>query len=266
MITGPTPRRTAAASAKIARAVQRLRGPEPGRGRVRGLFAKWKSLWHKLLGTPVRESPGGRQATAPFVQTGSSMTTFSTMDLDAVLPRMERRAENSLFPTERARILNLAGDLCFDGGQRERALVYYDQAIDIYLALGMYASVAAVCQKLVRLSPNVVRARCTLAWMAIARGQSHEARERINDYASAAAPQEDHRLARGHLRMMAEVADSPEILEAVADALLQLGDQRGAERAYAAASGRDLDGRKLPDEPDRRWEVVLDRMMSRRRN
>lgn len=196
----------------------------------------------------------------------SAMTSFTTTDLDAILPRMERRAENSLFPTERARILNLAGDLCFDAGQRERALWYYDQAIDIYLALGMYASVAAVCQKLVRLSPSIVRARCTLAWMAIARGQSGEARQRISDYATAAVPQDDHRLARGHLRMMAEVADSPDVLEAVGEALLLLGDQRGAERAYAAASGEDLAARKLPDQPDRRWEVVLDRMMSRRRN
>jgi tetratricopeptide (TPR) repeat protein len=194
------------------------------------------------------------------------MTTFSAMDLDAVLPRMERRADNSLFPTERARILNLAGDLCFDAGQRDRALIYYDQAIDIYLALGMYASVAAVCQKLVRLSPSVVRARCTLAWMAIARGQAREARERIADYASAAAPQADHRLARGHLRMMAEVADTPDVLEAVAEALQMLGDPRGAERAHAAATGADLDARKLPAEPERRWEVVLDRMMSPRRN
>lgn len=194
------------------------------------------------------------------------MTSFSPVDLDSILPRMERRADNSLFPTERARILNLAGDLCFDAGQRERALIYYDQAIDIYLALGMYASVAAVCQKLVRLSPNVVRARCTLAWMAIARGQAREARDRIAEYASAAAPQSDHRLARGHLRMMAEVADTPDILEAVADALQLLGDRRGAERAHAAASGGDLASRKLPEEPDRRWEVVLDRMMSHRRN
>ncbi|CAN5730177.1 hypothetical protein BH23GEM10_BH23GEM10_05920 [soil metagenome] len=194
------------------------------------------------------------------------MTNFSPVDLESILPRMERRADNSLFPTERARILNLAGDLCFDAGQRERALIYYDQAIDIYLALGMYASVAAVCQKLVRLSPNVVRARCTLAWMAIARGQAREARDRIAEYASAAAPQPDHRLARGHLRMMSEVADTPDILEAVADALQLLGDRRGAERAYAAATGGDLASRKLPEEPDRRWEVVLDRMMSHRRN
>jgi tetratricopeptide (TPR) repeat protein len=194
------------------------------------------------------------------------MTTFNDLDLDAVLPRMERRADNSLFPTERARILNLAGDLCFDAGQRDRALIYYDQAIDIYLALGMYASVAAVCQKLVRLSPSVVRARCTLAWMAIARGQAREARERIADYANAAMPLKDHRLARGHLRMMAEVADSPDVLGAVADGLKLLGDTRGAQRAEAAASGSELQSRKLPQEPERRWELVIDRMMSRRRN
>lgn len=194
------------------------------------------------------------------------MATFNALDLDDVLPRMERRAENSLFPTERARILNLAGDLCFDAGAREKALVYYDQAIDIYLALGMYASVAAVCKKLVRLSPSVVRARCTLAWVAIARGQTHEARERIAEYATAAVPQHDHRLARGHLRMMAEVADSPEVLEAVGEALFLLGDARGAKRAFAAASGGAVEGRKLPAEPERRWEVVLERMMSRRRN
>jgi tetratricopeptide (TPR) repeat protein len=194
------------------------------------------------------------------------MTSFTAMDLESILPRMERRADNSLFPTERARILNLAGDLCFDAGQRERALVYYDQAIDIYLALGMYASVAAVCQKLVRLSPRIVRARCTLAWMAIARGQDGEARERIAEYASAAKPQTDQRLARGHLRMMAEVSESPDVLEAVAEALLALGDDRGAERAFAAAHGAAVAPRKLPEEPERRWEVVLERMMSPRRN
>jgi predicted Zn-dependent protease len=194
------------------------------------------------------------------------MTSFTALDLEHVLPRMERRAENSLFPTERARILNLAGDLCFDAGERGRALIYYDHAIDIYLALGMYASVAAVCRKLVRLSPDVVRARCTLAWVAIARGQSREARELIADYASAAVPSQNQRLARGHLRMMAEVADSPEVLRAVAEALSMLGDSRGARIASRAASGADLEARKLPTEPERRWEVVLERMMSRRRN
>lgn len=188
------------------------------------------------------------------------------VDLDNVLPSMERRAERSLLLDERARILNLAGDLCFDARQRERALLYYDRSIDTYLSAGLYASAVAVCQKVVRLTPEVIRARCTLAWMAIARGMLDEARDRIRDYAEAAGRLTDSRLAWGHLRMMAEVCESHEVLETVAEALMQLGDERGADRVYGAAYGGELGGRKLPEDPSKRWTVVLERIMTPRRN
>lgn len=187
------------------------------------------------------------------------------INLDAVLPAMERRAENLVLPDERARILNLAGDLCFDAGQRERALRYYDRSIDTYLSAGLYAAAVAVCQKVVRLTPEVIRARCTLAWMAIARGMLDEARDRIRDYADAATRMSDARLAWGHLRMMAEVCESHEVLETVAEALMTLGDVKGADRVYGAAYGRQLD-RKLPEEPTQRWSVVMERIMTPRRN
>lgn len=187
------------------------------------------------------------------------------IDLASVLPAMEARAAQSAQPDERARILNLAGDLCFDGGQRERALQYYDRSIDTYLSAGLYAAAVAVCQKVVRLTPEVIRARCTLAWMAIARGMLDEARERIRDYAEAATRMSDARLAWGHLRMMAEVCESQEVLETVAEALLRLGDVRGADRVYGAAYGSPLD-RKLPEEPTQRWSVVMDRIRTPRRN
>jgi tetratricopeptide (TPR) repeat protein len=186
----------------------------------------------------------------------------SGIDLDMVLPSMERRAEQALLPDERARIINLAGDLCFDAGARERALEYYDRAIDTYLSVGLYASAVAVCQKIVRLTPEVIRARCTLAWLAIARGMLSEARDRIHDYADAAGRLNDSRLAWGHLRMMAEVCESQEVLESVADALLQLGDVRGADRVYGAAYGGELATRKLPEDPQSRWGVVLERIMT----
>ncbi len=186
----------------------------------------------------------------------------SGIDLDIVLPSMERRAERALLPDERARILNLAGDLCFDAGARERALTYYDVAINTYLSVGLYAAAVAVCQKIVRLTPEVIRARCTLAWLAIARGMLSEARDRIHEYADAATRLHDSRLAWGHLRMMAEVCESQEVLQSVADALLQLGDVRGADRVYGAAFGGDLSTRKLPEDPQRRWGVVLERIMT----
>jgi tetratricopeptide (TPR) repeat protein len=184
------------------------------------------------------------------------------IELEVVLPSMERRAERALLPDERARIINLAGDLCFDAGAREKALGYYDRAIDTYLSAGLYASAVAVCQKIVRLTPEVIRARCTLAWLAIARGMLNESRDRIQEYADAAARLQDSRLAWGHLRMMAEVCESQEVLQTVADALLQLGDVRGADRVYGAAFGQQELSRKLPDDPQRRWGVVLERIMT----
>ena len=187
------------------------------------------------------------------------------IDLASVLPAMESRAAQATQPDERARILNLAGDLCFDAGHRERALQFYDRSIDTYLSAGLYAAAVAICQKVVRLTPEVIRARCTLAWMAIARGMLDEARERIQEYAEAATRMSDARLAWGHLRMMAEVCESQEVLETVAEALLRLGDVRGADRVYGAAYGSPLD-RKLPEEPTQRWSVVMDRIRTPRRN
>lgn len=188
--------------------------------------------------------------------------TGAGIDLALVLPLMERRADNALLPDERARIINLAGDLCFDAGSRELALTYYDRAIDTYLSVGLYASAVAICQKIVRLTPEVIRARCTLAWLAIARGMLNEARDRIQEYADAAARLQDSRLAWGHLRMMAEVCESQEVLQSVADALLQLGDVRGADNVYGAAFGGQLPARKLPTDPQSRWGVVLERIMT----
>ncbi|MEO5510052.1 MAG: hypothetical protein ABIV28_05935 [Longimicrobiales bacterium] len=197
-----------------------------------------------------------------FDRTYSDPASGSGIDLDIVLPSMQRRAEQALLPDERARIINLAGDLCFDAGARERALEYYDVAIDTYLSVGLYAAAVAVCQKIVRLTPEVIRARCTLAWLAIARGMLNEARDRIHEYADAAAKMQDSRLAWGHLRMMAEVCESQEVLQSVADALLQLGDVRGADSVYGAAFGGDLPARKLPQDPQSRWSVVLERIMT----
>jgi tetratricopeptide (TPR) repeat protein len=188
------------------------------------------------------------------------------IDLDAVLPAMERRAAQCALPDERGRILNLAGDMCFDAGRREQALYYYDQSIDTYISAGLYAAGVAICQKVVRLTPEVIRARCTLAWMAIARGLLEESRERIRDYAEAARRLSDARIAWGHLRMMAEVCESHEVLETLAEALMQLGDARGADRVYGAALGGELRSRKLPEHPEERWKVVMGRIMTPRAN
>ncbi|HEX6560191.1 MAG TPA: hypothetical protein VF021_12030 [Longimicrobiales bacterium] len=190
---------------------------------------------------------------------------ISMASLSAMLRSMEARARQTEYPDQRARILNLAGDLCFDAGERERALDYYGRAIDLHIAHHEYSAAVAICQKIVRLTPEVVRARCTLAWMAIARGMIQEAQTRINDYKLAAETAGQARLARAHLLMMAEVIDDRDLLVTIAESLIELGDAENADRVYGAAFGCSYEHR-MPGDADERWRTVLRRITTERRN
>lgn len=176
---------------------------------------------------------------------------------EQVLANMELRALKVRNAEERARIYNLAGDLCFDAGLKERTLSFYGRAIDVHVAAEQLDAAVAVCRKIVRLTPEVVRARCTLAWMALGRGLIQEARDRIGDYARAASSAGQADRARQHLRLMSEVSENQEVLETLAEALLELGDAAGANRAYGAAMGHTRVASDLPSDPEQRWTAVL---------
>ena len=177
-------------------------------------------------------------------------------NLEGVLANMELRALKVVFPDERARIFNLAGDMCFDAGARERALGYYGRAIDVLIAADQIDGAVAVCRKIVRLTPEVVRARCTLAWMALGQGVIEEARQRITDYARAAATAGQEQTASRHLRMMTDIAANQEVLESLAEALLEIGDNVGADRAFGAAAGH-VDGPVAAEDSQARWQAVV---------
>ena len=192
-------------------------------------------------------------------------SAISQASLNAMLRSMEARAKQAEYPDQKARILNLAGDLCFDAGERERSLGYYGRAIDIHVTHQEYAAAVAICQKIVRLTPEVVRARCTLAWMAIARGLINEAQGRISDYKEAAETAGQSRIARAHLLMMAEVIENRDLLVTIAEALIELGDAENADRVYGAAFGCSYEHRMSGD-ADERWRTVLRRITERREN
>jgi tetratricopeptide (TPR) repeat protein len=164
-----------------------------------------------------------------------SQIRFQTQDeaLESELRGLTQRMREDITPEQRARLMNQAGDLCFGAGQRERALLWFDAAIDLYLSLGRFAASAAICDKLVRLNPQVIRARCTLAWLAIARGLDDEARRRIEEYGVASLRLERPTVAQRQLRAMAEETDSESVLEAIGQALLRLGDAVSADRVFA---------------------------------
>jgi hypothetical protein len=193
------------------------------------------------------------------MDTQTEKPSISQSSLNAMLRSMESRANAADYPDQKARILNLAGDLCFDAGERERALGFYGRAIDMHVAHEQFSAAVAICQKIVRLTPEVVRARCTLAWMAIARGMIEEAQSRIAEYKKAAEAQGQTRVARAHLLMMAEVIENRDLLITIAESLIELGDAENADRVYGAAFGCSFEHRMAGD-ADERWRTVLKRL------
>lgn len=149
--------------------------------------------------------------------------------LETLLTNVERRAADATSLDQKARVYNLAGDLCFDAHQPERALRYYEQAINIHISADQHDSAIALCKKLLALTPQTVRARYTLAWLTAARGLISEARIRIEDYVRAAERAGLARLARRHLLALAEIASTSEVLDAINEHLLRMGTDVTAE-------------------------------------
>jgi hypothetical protein len=187
-----------------------------------------------------------------------SIETGDGRSLEDVLRTMTKQARRAEFPDQKARIFNLMGDLCFDAGDRDGALTNYGMAVDHYLTGQRFDSAAAVCRKIVRISPDVVRARCTLAWIAIGKGLFQEAQREVAEYATAAERAGRESLAWEHLRRMGEASDV-ELREALAETLLNLGDDEGADRLFRTVFGAVSEDEVLETEDaDMRWRKVLD--------
>jgi tetratricopeptide (TPR) repeat protein len=180
--------------------------------------------------------------------------------LEESLQGLAAQAREPLAPEQRARLMNNAGDLCYEAGQYRRALLYFDAAIDLYIAAARFAASAAICEKLLRLNPRIIRAHCTLAWLAIARGLDDEAAQRIEEYGEAALRLERPAIAHRQLRAMAEEVDSEGILEAIAHALLKLGDSVSADRIFGFAMASLSRKPREYASPDERSRAIVARL------
>lgn len=153
--------------------------------------------------------------------------------LEQELRLLERQAKEAS-PGYETQFLNRAGNLCVEAGHPQRALSFYGRAIDAYLESGRFSAAEVVCKKLLRMAPDAVRARCTLAWLAIGKGYRSGTDEEIADYVRAAEKAHREGLATKQLRMMAEAAVNTELRELIAEHLLELGDAEGADRVFHA--------------------------------
>ena len=170
---------------------------------------------------------------------GDPASAASVPDLRRIEAELERVSEGS---AAAARLYNRAGDLQLVEGDRDAALRRYGLAIDTYMQAGEYDSAIAVCRKVLRLMPTVVRARCTLAWLCIGKGFLDIAREQIEAYVSAAHTAGHGALAGQQLRLMTRYVGQRRFREFLAAQLETLADYTEAERirVNADAPGRPI--------------------------
>lgn len=179
--------------------------------------------------------------------------------LDRELKRLERQVRRARTTAEAASLYSRAGDLCVQEGDVDRGLRYYGKSINAYLEGDLFAAARAVCRKLLRVSPNAVRARSTLAWISIRDDLVSEAEQEVAGYVDAAIRAAQEPTAAVHLRLMADATPAPQLREEIAHHLMTLGDPEAAN-AVLARLFEEVQGKIEPlsyEEADRYWELAL---------
>lgn len=152
--------------------------------------------------------------------------------------------------------LRASGETLHEGGDSAHALLFFDAAIDLYLRAGDAAAAASLCEVVVALAPNGVRARCTLAWLAVLLAPAPVVVRRIAQYAEAAQTTGASERACRQLRCMAEECDDASVLDVIGGALLHLGDTPGANRVFGRIYERSSPARVYENEADRERVVT----------
>ncbi|CAN5241397.1 hypothetical protein BH20GEM2_BH20GEM2_03480 [soil metagenome] len=188
------------------------------------------------------------------------------VELDEQLEELEAEIRSLSDDRQRGQLLNRAGDLCVRAKHPERALRYFGGAIDAFLETGFYDAAAATCRKVIRIAPDVVRARCTLAFLTLgeelpslpAAGLVSEAHHAIAEYVAAARAAETEALCIKRLRLMSGATENPEIRQAIGMYLLELGDEAGADRVLGEVNEERNELRPRDHSEQReRWAQVL---------
>jgi len=172
------------------------------------------------------------------------------------LSDLEHAADNANVG-EGAGYLNQAGDLCLQAQQPARAVEYFGLAIDSHVKADRFAPAMALCKKVMRVQPEVVRARCTLTWLTIGSGFEGDACALVDNYVSAAERAGRESYAVSQLRWMADIAANEKLRVAVGDALLHLGDSKSADHVFGRAfSARNGVSRSAGPAQDERWSMA----------
>lgn len=178
-------------------------------------------------------------------------------DLQSQLEGLETRAVGQDRHIQ-ARIYNTAADLCLRADDHARAKVYSGRAIDAYLEAGYFGAAAAMCRKLIRLAPDVIRARATLAVLYLGKKLVEDSAfevELVDDYIRAARQEGHEKLLTHRLRVMAHATANQELRVLIGQRLLELGDGEAGRRILHRIY-REINGLVDPPQLDtaEQWE------------
>lgn len=161
-----------------------------------------------------------------------------------------------MIPGEAAAPLNQAGDLLLRAGDPMGALELYGQAVDSLIEADRFEAAIGLCNKIIRTVPNVVRARCTLAWLSIGAGFTGELPVRVGEYVSAAEKTGREMFALRHLRQMADLVDVHDVRILLGEYLLYLGDDVAANNLFGDVYNERNSGQQRTIDIGERWRGV----------
>jgi hypothetical protein len=178
-------------------------------------------------------------------------------ELQRQLEALEKRASSQDRHIQ-ARLFNQAADLCLQAGDVAGAKVFSGRAIDAYLEAGYFAPAAAMCRKLIKFAPDVVRARATLAVLYLGKKLVEDSAfevELVDDYIRAARNVGDDVLLTHRLRVMANATANQELRVLIAQRLLELGDEEVGRRILHRIY-REINGLVDPPQldPGEQWD------------
>jgi hypothetical protein len=156
-------------------------------------------------------------------------------------------------PDYRATMFARAAERFAATGQHDLAQSYFGRAVDAYLEFGYYDVAAALCRRMIELYPQVVRARCTLAFLSLGRDLPHlpfhdlleDARREIGAYVRAAEAAGVQALAVERLALMVGVTDDSRLRALIGECALELGGTDPSHPLLVAAAVRRKIGRHV---------------------
>ena len=169
---------------------------------------------------------------------------------------LQVEALQAIIPGEAATPLNQAGDLLLRSGDPAGALELYGQAVDSLVEADRFEAAMGLCNKIIRTVPHVVRARCTLAWLAIGAGFTGELPVRVSEYITAAEASGRETMAQRHVRLMADMVEVHDTRIMLGEFLLYLGDDRSANELFGEVYTERNSGHQRSVDIEDRWRGV----------